>query len=200
MQPTTLGAGPLSSKAAPALARGRVRLPLHRWRGVCQVKGNTALNSSNNGHHQNGAAPAEVTFPSQSEAQPSAVIKESLAAKKADVVLPSDKPVKEFFNTNRYHVPLQFTDAFETEWKCREVGMRGADGFLGLSMDRKGEEYIVTSRWASIPQWEAYSCSPVARRSHLPLGVWQYVPKKGDGFPDDFIPFKDLTQPVNAKY
>ncbi|CAD7696377.1 unnamed protein product [Ostreobium quekettii] len=161
------------------------RMELHLWKWCCET------------HTYSVAGVVCQTLPSLSEAQPSAFDKETSVAAKAS---PSDKPVKEFSNTNRYHVPLQFTDAFETEWKCREVGMRGADGFRGLSVDRKGEEYTVTSRWASIPQWEAYSCSPVARRSHLPLGVWQYVPKKGDGFPDDFIPFKDMTQPVNAKY
>ena len=31
-------------------------------------------------------------------------------------------------------------------------------------------------------------------------GVFQFVPDKGAGFPEDFIPFKDLDKPVNAKY
>ena len=31
-------------------------------------------------------------------------------------------------------------------------------------------------------------------------GVYQFVPDKGAGFPEDFVPFKDLNRPVNAKY
>jgi hypothetical protein len=28
----------------------------------------------------------------------------------------------------------------------------------------------------------------------------QYVPKKGEGFPEESMPFKDVTEAVNAKY
>lgn len=31
-------------------------------------------------------------------------------------------------------------------------------------------------------------------------GVYQYVPAKGEGFPEDFIPFKAMDTLVNAKY
>jgi len=31
-------------------------------------------------------------------------------------------------------------------------------------------------------------------------GVYQYVPAKGEGFPEDFIPFKKMDNFVNAKY
>ena len=31
-------------------------------------------------------------------------------------------------------------------------------------------------------------------------GVYQYVPGKGEGFPEDFIPFKQMDAMVNAKY
>ena len=33
-----------------------------------------------------------------------------------------------------------------------------------------------------------------------PLRVHQIVPKKGEGFPEDFVPFVDYDEPVNAKY
>lgn len=56
------------------------------------------------------------------------------------------------------------------------------------------------SSWASIPEWEAWSLSAECRRSHLPWGVWQTVPKKGEGFPEDFVPFVNYDEPVNAKY
>ena len=34
----------------------------------------------------------------------------------------------------------------------------------------------------------------------LVQGVYQYVPAKGEGFPEDFIPFKAMDTLVNAKY
>ena len=58
----------------------------------------------------------------------------------------------------------------------------------------------MSTMWASIPQWEAWSAGAAARRHHLPAGVLQYVPKKGEGFPEDYLPFKDLSEAVNAKY
>lgn len=61
--------------------------------------------------------------------------------------------------------------------------------------------YSVSSQWQSIPHFEAYSASPEsASRTPLPSGVMQYVPKKGEGFPEDYLPFKDLAEAVNAKY
>lgn len=30
--------------------------------------------------------------------------------------------------------------------------------------------------------------------------VWQFVPGKGEGFPEDFVPFLEYTEAVNAKY
>ncbi len=31
-------------------------------------------------------------------------------------------------------------------------------------------------------------------------GVLQYVPARGQGFPEDFVPFIDYNTPVDAKY
>ena len=31
-------------------------------------------------------------------------------------------------------------------------------------------------------------------------GVYQYVPAKGEGFPEDFVPFTKMDHIVNAKY
>lgn len=31
-------------------------------------------------------------------------------------------------------------------------------------------------------------------------GVFQYVPAKGQGFPEDFVPFRDLEDAVAARY
>ena len=51
------------------------------------------------------------------------------------------------------------------------------------------------------------SCNVLWPASHNPnsrcvcvQGVFQFVPDKGAGFPEDFIPFKDFDRPVNAKY
>ena len=67
--------------------------------------------------------------------------------------------------------------------------MRGAPGFQGLDIATDGEAVVVSSSWASIPDWEAFSLSAAARRSHLPSGIWQSVPGKGEGFPEDFGEF-----------
>lgn len=163
----------------------------------------SAFDRINNHAHPNGVPAGETAgiptaFPKPQEtAQSVSASTQSAPESKEEAkkMLP-----KEFTNTNRFWVPLDVIEAFEREWRHREAAMKEADGFLGLSVDRKGEEYTVSSRWASIPQWEAWSCTNVARRSHMPLGVLQYVPKKGEGFPDDFAPFKDMTQAVNPKY
>lgn len=65
-------------------------------------------------------------------------------------------------------VPLNFVELFEAEWRVRELGMKKVDGFKELNIAREGSDYVVTSSWKSIPAWEAWSCSTVARRSHLP--------------------------------
>lgn len=31
-------------------------------------------------------------------------------------------------------------------------------------------------------------------------GIWQYVPKEGEGFPEDFVPFKEFQTHVTARY
>lgn len=31
-------------------------------------------------------------------------------------------------------------------------------------------------------------------------GIWQMVPKPGEGFPEDFVPFLDMNTFVQAKY
>jgi len=33
-----------------------------------------------------------------------------------------------------------------------------------------------------------------------PQGVWQLVPGKGEGFPEDFVPIVNFDEAINAKY
>jgi heme-degrading monooxygenase HmoA len=63
-----------------------------------------------------------------------------------------------------------------------------------------GVDVEVTSLWESVPAWEAWSKSAAATQAHLPTGVFQYVPAKGVGFPEAFVPFRDYDDAVNAKY
>jgi hypothetical protein len=58
--------------------------------------------------------------------------------------------------------------------------MRAFPGFQGFEFKKDGDSYVVTSSWATIPEWEAWSLSDECRRSHLPLGIWQLVPQKGE--------------------
>jgi hypothetical protein len=69
---------------------------------------------------------------------------------------------------------------FEEAWREREAAMRDFPGFQGFTLTRDGDGFVASSSWASIPEWEAWSLSEPCRRSHLPLGVWQYVPAKGE--------------------
>lgn len=79
--------------------------------------------------------------------------------------------------------------------------MQAAPGCLGVMLQQDGPNgYRVSSMWQSIPDFEAWALSASSRRSQLPDGVFQMVPKKGEGFPEDHLPFKDLTDPVIAKY
>eukprot|EP00878_Enallax_costatus_P025414 GHUV01027190.1.p2 GENE.GHUV01027190.1~~GHUV01027190.1.p2 ORF type:complete len:164 (+),score=46.25 GHUV01027190.1:122-613(+) len=99
---------------------------------------------------------------------------------------------KQFTNTNKFIVPKHLQQAFLSEWRRREQDMQKHAGFVGFNVINDGENFTISSSWASIPEWEAWSLSPECRRSHLPWGIWQYVPKKGEGFPEDFVPFKHL--------
>lgn len=58
---------------------------------------------------------------------------------------------------------------FEKEWREREANMKKFAGFQGFSIKKDGDKYVTASTWASIPEWEAWSLSEEARRSHLPL-------------------------------
>jgi len=78
--------------------------------------------------------------------------------------------------------------------------MRQQPGFAGLSMIGDGEATAVEARWASVADFERWMLLDACRRSHLPPGVWQYVPRRGEGFPEDFVPFVAYDEPVNAKY
>jgi len=107
-----------------------------------------------------------------------------------------------FTNTNRYWVPSPLLYDFTKALASREVALTAAAGFLGMTVRHLGEQdFSVSTRWESLPSWEAWSCSPSALRQHnLPPGIMQYVPRKGEGFPESYIPFRDMNDAVNAKY
>jgi heme-degrading monooxygenase HmoA len=63
-----------------------------------------------------------------------------------------------------------------------------------------GVDVVVSSLWESIPAWESWSKSAAGTQQHMPNGVYQYVPAKGEGFPEAFVPFRDYDTAVNAKY
>ncbi|MEW5318061.1 MAG: hypothetical protein WDW38_009314 [Sanguina aurantia] len=110
--------------------------------------------------------------------------------------------VAAFTNTNRYYVPSHVLLDFMKAIAVREAALLSADGFVGLVVteDEEALVFAVSTLWQTIPDFEAWSTSMPARRSHFPRGVLQYVPAKGEGFPEDFVPFRDLSAPVSAKY
>jgi heme-degrading monooxygenase HmoA len=69
----------------------------------------------------------------------------------------------------------------------------------GLTSDG-GVDVVVSSLWESIPAFEAWAKSAAGTQQHMLGGVFQYVPAKGEGFPEAFVPFRDYDEAVNAKY
>lgn len=107
---------------------------------------------------------------------------------------------QQFRNINKFYVPKEAQLIFVANWREREHDMQQFDGFLDFKLEQDGDKFVASSSWASIPEWEAWSLSPECRRSHLPGGIYQWVPGKGEGFPEDFVPFVEYDAPVNAKY
>jgi hypothetical protein len=44
------------------------------------------------------------------------------------------------------------------------------------------------------------ACRCAAALTCAPQGVLQYVPGRGEGFPEDFVPFVDMNSAPDAKY
>ena len=67
-----------------------------------------------------------------------------------------------------------------------------------------GVEVIVASCWVDTATYEAWrngrTAAEAGAAQHLPSGIYQYVPRRGEGFPEDFVPFRDYDEPVSAKY
>lgn len=101
----------------------------------------------------------------------------------------------------RYQVPPHLRAEFTAVWAERESIMKQFPGFQGVQMFELAPDTIsVASSWASIPEWEAFDLSAIAKRVHFPVGIYQYNPAKGEGFPETFVPFIAPTEPINAKY
>ncbi|KAG2495085.1 hypothetical protein HYH03_006696 [Edaphochlamys debaryana] len=126
------------------------------------------------------------------------------AAKRAAGGVPKSQEAKaagQFVNTNRFYVRPELMYDFVKAVAARELSLVEAQGFLNIAVrNEPGNVMVVATHWESIPAFEAWSNSAGRTRHHYPSGVMQYVPKRGEGFPEDYIPFKDLTEPVNAKY
>lgn len=58
--------------------------------------------------------------------------------------------------------------------------------------------FVVVSHWASVPAFERWSLSAECRRHHLPSGIYQFMPRRGEGFPEDFVPIKDPPSPATS--
>lgn len=58
---------------------------------------------------------------------------------------------------------------FEGVWREREAAMQSFPGFQGFKLTNDGDQWVAQQTWATIPEWEAWSLSDPARRTHLPL-------------------------------
>jgi len=152
------------------------------------------------------AKPAASTHkpraPTVAAAAAAAAAAEAPAAAAAAAPKTKDPATTPYTNTQRFVVAPSSAAAFQAAWREREAGMRQAPGFQGLSVitDALTGDTVVSASWASIVDFESWMTRDECRRSHLPPGVWQYVPRKGEGFPEDFVPFVAYDEPVNAKY
>lgn len=90
----------------------------------------------------------------------------SAAAKEARV--PATASNLPFQNVQRFHVPDEAKPHFEAAWKAREAYMETQPGFVSFNVAVTDQTYTITSKWASIPEWEAFNLSKEARRHHLP--------------------------------
>lgn len=88
------------------------------------------------------------------------------AATETSAAQTSSKPA--FENNQRFYVPDDVKEQFEAAWQARHAYMETQPGFIGFNMAEVGDSYTVTSKWASIPEWEAFNLSKEARRHHLP--------------------------------
>lgn len=87
----------------------------------------------------------------------------------------STKPA--FENKQRFYVPEDVKEHFEAAWAARHAYMKTQRGFVSFNISEVDDSYTVTSKWASIPEWEAFNLSKEARRHHLPWVRPQSVSK-----------------------
>ncbi|GIM03189.1 hypothetical protein Vretimale_7994 [Volvox reticuliferus] len=106
----------------------------------------------------------------------------------------------QFTNINRFWVPADILFDFVKAVAAREVALVEAKGFLNISV--RSEEHnvmVVSTQWDSLAAFETWSRSAAACRHHYPAGVYQYAPRRGEGIPEDYLPFKDVGDTAGAK-
>jgi heme-degrading monooxygenase HmoA len=96
-------------------------------------------------------------------------------------------------SSNRYLVPPHATFDFLAAIVARGAALEGAPGFLAIQVaaepQREGA-FRVSTLWESPAACSAWAASGTARRSHdLPDAVRQFAPARGEGVPEDHMPF-----------
>ncbi|GLI62031.1 hypothetical protein VaNZ11_004608 [Volvox africanus] len=115
--------------------------------------------------------------------------------------VPLDRTSGQLINTNRFWVPADVLFDFVKAVAAREVALVEAKGFLDISVHSEEHNVMVVStHWNSPAAFEAWSRSAAASRHHYPAGVYQYAPRRGEGVPEDYLPFKDVGDPARAKH
>lgn len=195
--------------AKPSQQQNRVRQPLHHPQ-LQQASNTTTTKQARRRASSRTCAASPDVDPAPAASRPSVAARAAAAASAAPAApaaAPAKPPAKDpattpYTNVQRFVVAPQSTSAFQAAWREREAAMRQFPGFGGLSLvsDGLSGDTIVSAQWASVVDFERWMLDDACRRSHLPPGVWQYVPRRGEGFPEDFVPFVDYDEPVNAKY
>ncbi|GLC36881.1 hypothetical protein PLESTB_000182700 [Pleodorina starrii] len=101
----------------------------------------------------------------------------------------------QFVACNRFWVPAELMYDFVKAVAAREVALVEARGFLGIAV-RSEQQFVmaVSTQWESLAVYEEWARSDEARRHHYPGGVYQFAPRRGEGFPEDYLPFREAPE------
>mmetsp|Transcript_10956 Transcript_10956/g.17566 ORF Transcript_10956/g.17566 Transcript_10956/m.17566 type:complete len:151 (+) Transcript_10956:69-521(+) len=78
---------------------------------------------------------------------------------------------------------------FEEEMRRRETLMASLPGFTHCGLTKDGaHEYTFAQEWATKQAYEDYMNNPERRRSHMAVGVYQYLPSDKWSVPENFTP------------
>ena len=96
----------------------------------------------------------------------------------------------------------EIKERFLREIDSRERLMKGMEDYVQSSLRELGSnEYEFSQEWKTKAGYEKYMNTPERRKSHFPVGVYQYLPKDKWSVPENFAPViktKDAAKAAKA--